>query len=243
MGRRFGSITAALMAATLSLGALAAGISAASATPARLIILRHGEKADAYRLCETGRQRARALVKQYLGKGAANSLFAPGTAPEAVYTISIHTIETASPLANSWDLPLVFYSVIPAGKEPRLFDSDLAKRTKQAAETLLTDPRFDGKTVIVVWEHDHIADASLPPERRALTLRYALNLDRLPGVPETWPDQTYDYFWIVEYAPGSPVPTSFRMEKQVFTGPFAKLPQNDWGQPDGLDPAETDCEG
>ncbi|WP_341991983.1 histidine phosphatase family protein [Azorhizobium sp. AG788] len=226
---------AALIAQTLAM------VQPAGATPARLIILRHGEKADPYRLCEMGRQRARALVKQYLGKDAQNSLFAPGTAPEAVYTISIHTIETASPTANSWDLPLVFYSVIPAGKEPKLFERDLARRSKQAADTLLTDPRFDGKTVIVVWEHNNIADASLPPAEQALTLRYALNLNRLPGVPETWPDQTYDYFWIVDYAPGSPIPVSFKMQKQVFTGPFASLPQNDWGQPDGLDPESTDC--
>ncbi len=231
-----------LMAAAALAAPFCAGIEPASATPARLIILRHGEKADPYRLCETGRQRARALVKQYLGKDAQNSLFAPGTVPEAVYTISIHTIETASPTANSWDLPLVFYSVIPAGKEPKLFETDLARRSKQAADALLTNPRFDGKTVIVVWEHNNIADASLPPEQRALTLRYALNLDRLPGVPETWPDQTYNYFWIVDYAPGSPIPTAFKMQKQVFTGPFASLPQNDWGQPDGLDPEATDCQ-
>lgn len=234
-------LTRLLAAAALAVPVFAS-IQPAAATPARVIILRHGEKSDPYRLCEVGRQRARALVKQYLGKGAEHSLFAPGTAPEAVYTISIHTIETASPLANSWDLPLVFYSVIPAGKEPKLFESDLARRSKQAAEAILTAPRFDGKTVIVVWEHNNIADASLPPEQQALTLRYALNLNRLPGVPDTWPDQTYDYFWIVDYAPGSPIPIAFKMQKQVFTGPFASLPHNDWGQPDGLDPQETDCQ-
>ncbi len=236
-------LLSSLVAATVAwAGACLALSSPAAATPARIIILRHGEKSDPYRLCEVGRQRARALVKQYLGKDAQNSLFAPGTAPEAIYTISIHTIETASPMANSWDQPLVFYSVIPAGKEPKLFDSELARRTKQAAERLLTEPRFDGKTVIVVWEHNHIADASLPPGRKALNLRSALNLDKLPGVPETWPTETYNYFWIVDYAPGSPIPIAFRMEKQVFTGPFANLPQNDWGQPDGLDPESTDCQ-
>ncbi|TDT99346.1 MULTISPECIES: histidine phosphatase family protein [Azorhizobium] len=236
------ALISAAVGAAITCGATFGFVAEAAATPARLIILRHGEKSDPYRLCEIGRRRARALVEQYLGRDAERSYFAPGTAPEAIFTISIHTVETASPLANSWELPQAFYSVLPVGKAPKLFDSDLAKRTKQAAEALLNNPRFDGKTVVVVWEHNHIADASLPPGRRALTLRQALNLDQLPGVPETWPDNTYDYFWIVDYKPGNPVPVSFRMEKQVFTGKYADLPHNDWGQPEGLDVRETDCE-
>jgi hypothetical protein len=34
----------------------------AGAEPARIIILRHGEKHDAYRLCPTGAQRAQGLA-------------------------------------------------------------------------------------------------------------------------------------------------------------------------------------
>ena len=41
------------------------------ATPARIIILRHGEKANAYKLCDIGRERAEALITTYLGRGAA----------------------------------------------------------------------------------------------------------------------------------------------------------------------------
>ena len=47
---------------------------AASAAPARIIILRHGEKADAWKLCKIGQERAQALKLNYLGKNAAKSL-------------------------------------------------------------------------------------------------------------------------------------------------------------------------
>ena len=42
----------------------------AVAEPARIIILRHGEKADPYRLCDVGMQRSLALTSRYLGRGA-----------------------------------------------------------------------------------------------------------------------------------------------------------------------------
>ena len=54
------------------------GLGAALATPARIIILRHGEKADKWKLCGVGQERADALAANYLGRGAAKSLFAPG---------------------------------------------------------------------------------------------------------------------------------------------------------------------
>jgi hypothetical protein len=44
------------------------GLSAAVATPSRIIILRHGEKEDAWKLCGVGQERADVL--------AAKSLFA-----------------------------------------------------------------------------------------------------------------------------------------------------------------------
>src|SRR5262245_15980401 len=52
------------------------GLGAAFATPARIIILRHGEKATAYKLCDIGHERTKALTTTYLGRGAVKSLFA-----------------------------------------------------------------------------------------------------------------------------------------------------------------------
>jgi hypothetical protein len=72
----------------------------ALASPARIVILRHGEKGDAYRLCDIGVQRSLALAGRYLGRGAEASLFAGGE-PDAFFVITLHTLELASPAATS----------------------------------------------------------------------------------------------------------------------------------------------
>lgn len=59
----------------LSAALLATSVTAALTAPSRIIILRHGEQADAWRLCGVGQQRAQALKYNYLGKDAAKSLF------------------------------------------------------------------------------------------------------------------------------------------------------------------------
>ena len=60
---------------TITIGLLE-GLTAASAQPRQIIILRHGEKTNGPDLCPTGVHRAEALAKQYyLGKGAQRSLF------------------------------------------------------------------------------------------------------------------------------------------------------------------------
>jgi hypothetical protein len=37
----------------------------------------------------------------------------------------------------------------------------LNRRTQEAAHDLMTNPLWQGKTVVVVWEHKHIANAKL----------------------------------------------------------------------------------
>src|ERR1700684_880333 len=66
----------------------------AVAQPARVIILRHAEKLNAYALCDLGRERADALAKQFLGQGATQSLFAPGERPAAFMAVTLHPLET-----------------------------------------------------------------------------------------------------------------------------------------------------
>ena len=83
----------------------------ALANPARIIILRHGEKGDAYRLCDVGVQRSLALAGRYLGRGAEASQFAGGE-PDAFFVITLHTLELASPAATTWRKPLIMYSVL-----------------------------------------------------------------------------------------------------------------------------------
>lgn len=216
----------------------------AEAVPKRIIILRHGEKQDAYKLCTVGQQRSLALQARYLGKGASDSLFPDGTGPDGIFAITLHTLELATPMAQSWGLPLQLYSVVPLqGLSKKATTLQLNQFTKLAANTVLSDPRWDGKTVVMVWEHDHIAkkklEAQFPDEK--VTLRQLLNLDQLAEVPTDWPSSNYNYFWIVDYGnPGSVIPTRFTQQKQVFLPPYAAVPSNDWGKPENL-PKNVKC--
>lgn len=228
----------------------------ALAAPARIILLRHGEKQNAWALCPVGVERSQALRAQYLGKDAQNSLFRPGETPKAFFAITLHSLELITPTAISWAQPVITYAVAPGGDlEPPA--EELNTRTRQAAQDILTDPRWTGATVVVAWEHDHIAkapktdaagksdkssksDKHAKPEAVApVTFFDLLGLGQLPDVPTTWPGETYDYFWIIDLDPQSGTPTAFHMEKQAFTGAFANLPQNDWGAPNGLTAAST----
>ncbi len=203
------------------------------AGPARIIILRHAEKLNRKELCEIGAQRAQALASQFLGRGAAQSLFAAGEKPEAFLAVTPHTIETITPAAQSWDVPVTVYKVHEKHEDDEAKDAELARLTQEAAQAVLNDPRYAGKIVVITWEHNHIAKSKLEKDQsEPVTLRQLLNLDQMRDVPKTWPDSNYDFFWIADYAPGNPVPTGFRMVRQAFTAPFDKLPANDWDEPE-----------
>lgn len=223
---------------------LAAWLGQAVAAPSRIIILRHGEKADDWKLCDIGQQRANALAANYLGRDAAQSLFAAGEEPAFFLAITLHTLELASPAVASWNKPIILYSVVPeTGVDKDALTKQLNRRTQEAARNVLANPALQGKTVVMVWEHHHIADAKLDTKfaDQAVTLRRLLRLDILPGVPATWPNDNYDYFWIVDFAANSNVPSKFTMVKQTFGGAFAAVPANDWSAPNGLQPS-SGCE-
>jgi hypothetical protein len=215
------------------------------AVPKRIIILRHGEKQNGYALCPVGQQRSLALAANYLGKGAAKSLFPRGTKPAAIFAATLHCLELADPTAQSWGMPMQLFSVVPLDGLTKDEETiELNKRTQQAARSLLTDPRWNGKTVIVFWEHDHIAKTSLEElfYYEKVTLRQLLNLYMLPNVPPDWHGGNYDYFWIVDYGiPGLPWPTKFTLKKQEFPPPYDTVPSNDWGTPEDL-PEDSGCE-
>ena len=223
---------------------LVATVGVSLATPARVIIVRHGEKADEWKLCGVGQQRAKALAANFLGRDSKNSLFASDEQPAAFYAITLHTIELASPAVESWKMPLTLFSVVPEpGKKNEVSTKSLNRRTEEAVAALMADPNLNGKTVVMVWEHRHIANAKLEAgfPGQKITLRQLLKLDELEDVPTTWPSDNYDYFWIVDFADGSSMPSGFSMAKQAFAPPFDKLPTNDWDKPNGLKSA-SGCE-
>ena len=228
----------------LTVALIAASVTTALAAPSRIIILRHGEKADDWKLCAIGHQRANALAAKYLGRDAAKSLIAAGEEPAFFFAITLHTLELASPAVASWNKPIILYSVVPEiGVDKDASTKQLNRRTQEAARNVLTNPALQGKTVAMVWEHHHIADARLDAKfsDQHVTLRQLLKLDILPGVPATWPNDNYDYFWIVDFAANSNVPSKFTMVRQEFGGEFAAVPANDWSVPNGLQPS-SGCE-
>lgn len=203
----------------------------AHAQPLQIIIARHAEKGNSYALCDMGTELARALARQYLGRGAPASLFPAGRGPDAMLAITMHTIDTIAPAAQSWNLPVVAYAVMPKDETK---DDEENERTQQAARDVLTGPAYAGKTVVMVWEHKRIANAKLEKKHPGVTLRHLLQLDQIKGVdvPKDWPSQTYDYFWIVDFAPDNPAPVGFHMMHQEFAAPFDDLPANDWDEPE-----------
>ncbi len=165
------------------------GLSALSvpafAHPSQIIILRHPEKIDQFKLCPLGKERAEALAHQYLGRHATQSIFPPGVKPAAVIAITLHSLELAAPVADTWKLPVTTYSVLPTTQK-LTFEKELNAATRHAAQTGMTDPTYSGKPVIMVWEHNHIARRRLEAQfaGQKVTLWDLFNLDRLPNVPQ-----------------------------------------------------------
>ncbi|MCB8883410.1 hypothetical protein ACELLULO517_24395 [Acidisoma cellulosilytica] len=222
------------LALLLGLSALAAP---AIAHPSQIIILRHPEKIDQFELCPVGKERAEALAHQYLGRDASQSVFPPGVKPAAVIAITLHSLELAAPVADTWSLPVTTYTVLPSLNK-KVEEAELNAATRHAARKVMTDPDYAGRPVIMVWEHDHIAHRRLESAKigQKVTLRELFNLDQLPAAPRNWNGQTYDYLWIIDYAnPHSDIPTGFRMVKEDFQGIYGNLPKNDWDKPEPVD--------
>ena len=210
-----------------------AGLAVLAATPAetqpsRVIILRHAEKLNAYALCDLGHERADALAKQFLGQGATQSLFAPGQGPAAFMAVTLHPLETITPAAQTWGLPVTDYSVVPNNDEDDdAAETEINARTQEAARDLMSKHKYDGKIVIVAWEHKHIASRKLEKDYRGQDVTFR-QLLRLGQAPESWSDTNYDYFWIVDYAPGNPNPVKFHAVRETFASPFDAIPAPDW---------------
>ena len=223
-----------VLAAGLALITSAAAITPAQAVPRRIILLRHGEKANAYALCSVGKQRAIALRDTYLGRNASNDSLLEGQTPAAFLAITLHTQETTAPSATSWGLPVHSYTVMPTGAGKTQLMAELALATQTAAANVLENPAWDGRTLVMTWEHKHIANKGLERQNRCkgVTLRQIINLDQVAGVPATWPGTNYDYFWVIDYDDqNSTVPTAFEMVKQTYPVPFSSLPHNAWDAP------------
>jgi len=92
----------------------------------------------------------------------------------------VRPIQTVTPLAQRLDLPVL---------HPYLRDD-----TGRLAEEILGTPAYDGKLVLICWEHN-----AIPQMLKAFGWNSG---------PEAWPGDAFDRVWILDFKDGKPV--SFR---------------------------------
>jgi hypothetical protein len=105
----------------------------------------------------------------------------------------LHPLETITPAAQTWGLPVIDYSVVPnKDADDDAAETEINARTQEAARDLMSKHEYDGKIVVIAWEHKHIGSRKLEKDYRGqdVTFRQLLRLDR---APESWSDTNYDY--------------------------------------------------
>ena len=110
-------------------------------TPKQILLMRHAEKPDDPRdphLSDGGQARAEKLAA-YVPTDLGNPDFLFASAPSKH---SVRPIETITPLSNEIGVPI---------------DSTIAEQDyPMLAQGLLTDPKFEGKLILICWHHGHI---------------------------------------------------------------------------------------
>ena len=176
-----------LMAALLATGQWA------TAEPAQVILMRHGEKPDdpnAVHLSKAGEKRAKKLVPfltsdpELTAHGLPVALYATKT------TKSGHgqrTQETIAPLAKELHLPI----------ESEYHSEEYQK----LAQSILSNPKLQGKTVLICWTHEFIPQ-----------LTAALGVH---PQPPKWKEEVYDRIYLISYHQGQ---ASLKELRQTLSG-------------------------
>ena len=159
----------------LSLFSFAAIVEAHS-MPARIIIVRHGEKIDDTHsdLSQKGCERAYQLPL-FFETYRTNAVAIYAQQPKKAGG-SIRPIETIAPTAEKFGL--------------RINNSFLRDDVTSVANEILNTPAYSGKTVLVSWEHNAI-----------LNLVAALGI-QLPAALQIWPSEIFDQAWIISFNAG-----------------------------------------
>jgi hypothetical protein len=172
----------------LVFGLLLSLTASAWATPAQILIIRHGEKpATGDNLSPEGEKRAQALVHYFRTNREVTRY---GT-PVAIFAMkpsgqdpSNRPVQTITPTAISLGL--------------KIHDKFGRDDIKDVADKILSDPKYDGKMVLICWEHDVIP-------------QLASQLGVSP-TPDAWPDDVFDWVYEIDYS-GKNV-SSFRIFSQ-----------------------------
>lgn len=145
-----------------------------NATPAQVFIIRHGEKpSTGESLALKGKIRAAALVP-FLLENPLYTKYGPPVAIFAQGTPTIHAspraIETMTPLAKALNIKInTNYSRVEAS---------------HAAQEILSNPDYHGKTVVACFEHVALEDVAA-----------GLGITPRPS----WPKNIWDRVWIVNF--------------------------------------------
>ena len=146
--------------------------------PAQIILIRHAEKPadkDNPHLSPAGERRAGWLVS-FITKDSAMTRFGLPVAIFATRTTRDNngqrTQETVAPLAKVLKLPV---------QTPYL-----GRSYAKLAKSVLTNPEFAGKTVLICWNHEQIND-----------LVEALGVT---PAPKKWKDGVYDRVYVISYS-------------------------------------------
>jgi hypothetical protein len=159
----------ALLAFSSSLQALA--------TPAQIVITRHGEKPDSgNELNIEGCERAYSLpafftknsVVQRFGQPAGIFAMEPGSDDG-----SIRPIQTIAPTADAFGLTIN--------------DSYVREDYNGIVQAVLSNPSFNGKTILISWEHK-----AIPGLAEAFGLK-------LQAETKNWPDAVFDQAWVLDF--------------------------------------------
>lgn len=156
--------------------------------PRQIIVIRHAEKPDSDTdsgLSPRGQERASALAEALPRRYPhIDYLFASAPSPS-----SNRPVLTITPLAHKLQLPI----------DERFSDD----QHKQLAQTLLTDPRYNNKTILICWHHGKIP-------------QLAEDLGVTPP-QNPWPSGTFDRIWQIDYN-GQGVPTVHNLPQHVLPG-------------------------
>ena len=143
---------------------------AKSSGPAVVMLMRHGEDLGetkaSFKLNTQGMKRAEALPRLFGARLPKPDVIIATRATKG----SNRPVETVEPLARALSLQI----------DTRFRDDDYAV----LAGALLTDARYEGKTILVCWHHGKMDNLA-----RALGVKHA----------PKWPEAQFDHVWVIDF--------------------------------------------
>lgn len=166
------------------------GAGAAFAAPAQVIFIRHAEKPDiGAELSPQGFKRAAALVNFFKTNPAVTRYGAPvaiyAAAPKSEDS-SVRSIQTVAPLARALGIDIN--------------DSFTRGQTNKLARDIMQNPAYEGRLVLICWQHEKIIDAA-----QALAEYGGTSPEVYAMIPLAWPSEAFDRVWIMDLKGGKVV--------------------------------------